>query len=70
MRLVASEVARVLGGRLVGPDATGGGAGFDSRTLAGGEMFAAVRAELDLRLQPTLGLLEALAAGTPATPTT
>lgn len=47
MRLVASEVARVLGARLVGPDATAEGAGFDSRSLSGREMFVAVRAERD-----------------------
>jgi UDP-N-acetylmuramoyl-tripeptide--D-alanyl-D-alanine ligase len=47
MRLVASEAAAVLGARLVGPDAVAEGATFDSRTLAGREMFVAVRAERD-----------------------
>ena len=47
MRLAASEVARAVGGRLVGPDVAVSGASIDSRTVAPGELFVPVVAERD-----------------------
>lgn len=47
MQLMASEVARAAGGRLVGPDVAVFGASIDSRTVAPGELFVAVVAERD-----------------------
>ncbi len=47
MQLMASEVARVVGGRLVGPDITLSGASIDSRTVVPGELFVPVVAERD-----------------------
>ncbi len=40
-----AEAARILGGRLRGPDARFGGVSTDSRTLAAGELFVALRGE-------------------------
>lgn len=42
MRITASEVARLTGGRLVGVDIPGEGVSFDSRTLRAGEAFVAI----------------------------
>jgi UDP-N-acetylmuramoyl-tripeptide--D-alanyl-D-alanine ligase len=47
MRFTASEVADLVGGRLVGPDVEINGASIDSRTILGGELFVAVVAERD-----------------------
>lgn len=47
MRLMASEVARAVGGRLVGPDVEVSGASIDSRTVASGDLFVPVVAERD-----------------------
>ncbi len=47
MRLRATEVAEATGGTLVGPDVTVDGARIDSRLVAGGELFVALRAERD-----------------------
>ena len=43
----ASEVARAVGGRLVGPDVAVAGASIDSRTVMPGELFVPVVAERD-----------------------
>ena len=45
MRLRATEVAAATGGTLLGPDAEIEGAAVDSRTLRGGELFVALKAE-------------------------
>jgi UDP-N-acetylmuramoyl-tripeptide--D-alanyl-D-alanine ligase len=42
MRITASEVARLTGGRLVGDDTTTAAVSFDTRTLRAGEAFAAI----------------------------
>lgn len=47
MRITASDVAHLTGGRLIGSDCTANGVSFDSRSLAPGEMFVAVVAERD-----------------------
>ena len=47
MRLMASEVAQAVGGRLVGPDVELSGTSIDSRTVGRGELFVAVVAERD-----------------------
>ena len=47
MRLAASEVARAVGGSLVGPDVAVSGASIDSRTVVPGELFVPVVAERD-----------------------
>jgi len=47
MRLAASRVAEVLGGRLHGPDAEVDGASVDSRTISPGQLFVPVVAERD-----------------------
>ena len=47
VRLMTSEVARAVGGRLVGPDVAVSGASIDSRTVGRGELFVAVVAERD-----------------------
>ncbi|WP_420433352.1 UDP-N-acetylmuramoyl-tripeptide--D-alanyl-D-alanine ligase [Candidatus Poriferisocius sp.] len=47
MRLLASEVALAVGGRLVGPDVAVSGVSIDSRTVAQGELFVPVVAERD-----------------------
>ncbi|MYJ60806.1 MAG: UDP-N-acetylmuramoyl-tripeptide--D-alanyl-D-alanine ligase [Acidimicrobiia bacterium] len=47
MRLMASEVAQVASGRLVGPDVEVSGISIDSRTVAQGELFVPVVAERD-----------------------
>ena len=44
---MASEVARAVGGRLVGPDVEVSGASIDSRTVASGDLFVPVVAERD-----------------------
>ena len=44
---MASEVARAVGGRLVGPDVAVSGASIDSRTVGQGELFVPVVAERD-----------------------
>ncbi len=47
MRLLASQVADAVGGRLVGPDVTIDGASFDSRSLVPGQLFVPLVAERD-----------------------
>lgn len=47
MRFLASEVAEATGGRIEGEDIEIDGAGFDSRSIAPGELFVAVRADRD-----------------------
>lgn len=47
MRITAADVAHITGGLLVGPDCVAEGVSFDSRSIAGGEMFVAVVAERD-----------------------
>lgn len=47
MRIIASDVAHITGGRLVGPDCVAEGVSFDSRSIAHGELFVAVVAERD-----------------------
>ena len=42
MRITASEVARLTGGRLVGTDATAPAVSFDTRTLRTGDAFVAI----------------------------
>ena len=47
MRILASEAARAIGGRLVGPDVYFEGASFDSRTIKAGQLFVPIVAERD-----------------------
>lgn len=47
MRLLASQVANAVGGRLVGVDAEFDGASFDSRTLVPGQLFVPLVADRD-----------------------
>ncbi len=47
MRLLASEAARAVGGRLVGPDVHFDGASFDTRSLRPGQLFVPIVAERD-----------------------
>ncbi len=47
VELCTKEIARVTGGRLVGPDAVVDGAEIDSRRVTGGELFVPVVAERD-----------------------
>ncbi len=47
MRLLASEAARAVGGRLVGPDVHFEGASFDTRSLRPGQLFVPIVAERD-----------------------
>jgi UDP-N-acetylmuramoyl-tripeptide--D-alanyl-D-alanine ligase len=47
VRILASEAARAIGGRLVGPDVPFTGASFDSRSLAPGQLFVPIVAERD-----------------------
>lgn len=47
MELTASTIASVTGGRLHGPDVVVSGAGIDSREIAAGQLFVALRAERD-----------------------
>ena len=47
MRIIASDVAHITGGRLVGTDCAAEGVSFDSRSLTPGELFVAVVAERD-----------------------
>ena len=47
MRIIASDVAHITGGRLVGTDCAAEGVSFDSRSLTPGELFVAVIAERD-----------------------
>jgi UDP-N-acetylmuramoyl-tripeptide--D-alanyl-D-alanine ligase len=47
VELRTSEVARITGGRLTGPDVTVSGAAIDSRAVGGGELFVPVVAERD-----------------------
>lgn len=47
MRFRASDVAAATGGRLVGPDVDIDGAGFDTRTLRHGQLFAPLIGERD-----------------------
>lgn len=47
MRIKASDVARVCGGTLVGPDRGADGVWFDTRTIGSGRAFVAVVAERD-----------------------
>lgn len=42
MRITASEVARLSGGRLVGADTTAAGVSFDTRSLRAGDAFVAI----------------------------
>jgi UDP-N-acetylmuramoyl-tripeptide--D-alanyl-D-alanine ligase len=45
--LLASEAARAVGGRLLGPDVVFEGASFDTRTLRPGQLFVPIVAERD-----------------------
>jgi UDP-N-acetylmuramoyl-tripeptide--D-alanyl-D-alanine ligase len=47
MDLTLEQIARAVGGRSLGADATASGFAFDSRTLVAGEGFVAIRAERD-----------------------
>ncbi len=47
MRVLASQVAAAVGGRLLGPDVAVDGASFDSRTVRPGELFVPIVAERD-----------------------
>lgn len=47
MRIVASTVARITSGNLVGPDSEAIGLSFDSRALVDGQMFVALSGERD-----------------------
>lgn len=47
MRFSTSDIARLVGGTLVGPDVVVDGATNDSRGVRGGELFVAIRAERD-----------------------
>lgn len=47
MRIIASDVAHITGGRLVGTDCVAEGVSFDSRSIARGELFVAVVADRD-----------------------
>ena len=47
MRMHASDVAKITGGLLVGPDITVDGVSFDSRNLQAGQCFVALVAERD-----------------------
>jgi len=47
MRLPASEMARAVGGSMVGPDTGIDGATIDSRLAAGGRLFVPIRARRD-----------------------
>jgi UDP-N-acetylmuramoyl-tripeptide--D-alanyl-D-alanine ligase len=47
VELRTSEVARITGGRLTGPDVTVSGAAIDSRAVRGGELFVPVVGERD-----------------------
>ena len=47
MRLLASQIADAVGGRLDGPDAVVDGANFDSRELAAGQLFVPLVADRD-----------------------
>ena len=47
MRILASDAARAIGGRLVGPDVYFEGASFDSRTIKAGQLFVPIVAERD-----------------------
>ena len=47
MKMMASEVARAVGGRLVGSDVAVAGASIDSRTVEPGQLFIPVVAERD-----------------------
>jgi UDP-N-acetylmuramoyl-tripeptide--D-alanyl-D-alanine ligase len=47
VRILASDAARAVGGRLVGPDVAFVGASFDSRTLEPGQLFVPIVAERD-----------------------
>lgn len=47
MRFMTSRVAELTGGRLVGPDVEIDGVVIDSREVAGGELFVALRAQRD-----------------------
>jgi UDP-N-acetylmuramoyl-tripeptide--D-alanyl-D-alanine ligase len=62
VRMLASEIARAVGGVLVGPDVTVDGAHFDSRELADGQLFVPLVAERDGHDFVTA----AVAAGAPA----
>ena len=45
MRILASDAAAAIGGRLIGPDIRFDGASFDSRSLRPGELFVPIVAE-------------------------
>ena len=47
MRITASDVAHITGGRLVGADSVATSVSFDSRTLQAGQAFVAIVAERD-----------------------
>ncbi len=47
VEFLTSEIAGAVGGRLVGPDVTVGGVAFDSRLVAAGDLFVALRGERD-----------------------
>ncbi|MFK8026135.1 MAG: UDP-N-acetylmuramoyl-tripeptide--D-alanyl-D-alanine ligase [Ilumatobacter sp.] len=45
MKMLASEAAHGIGGRLVGPDVTFDGASFDTRSIEAGQLFVPIVAE-------------------------
>jgi UDP-N-acetylmuramoyl-tripeptide--D-alanyl-D-alanine ligase len=45
MKMLASEAARGIGGRLLGPDIEFEGASFDTRSLRPGQLFVPIVAE-------------------------
>jgi UDP-N-acetylmuramoyl-tripeptide--D-alanyl-D-alanine ligase len=47
MRLLVSDIAQAIGGRVVGPDIVIDGASFDSRSVGAGQLFVPVVAERD-----------------------
>ena len=47
MKLLASEAAAAIGGRLVGPDVEFDGADFDSRSIRSGQLFVPIVADRD-----------------------
>ena len=47
MRILASDAAAAVGGRLIGPDVEFDGASFDSRSTRPGELFVPIVAERD-----------------------
>ena len=47
MRILASEAAAAVGGRLIGPDVEFDGVSFDSRSIEAGQLFVPIIAERD-----------------------